>query len=364
MLGIRISWVTERFLALSTLAFLFHSATATADCIKPAWTDPLSLKHLDRAASTSYVFEFQARVHEFIACQRGSLEKRTRGLAPSEVRRVVLGDRETEDRALAEVIRLDSCLGFARRESDPVVARTKCEDFIKWALDERRPRQPPVSTELKTEQRNEYGGFWSFQTLDLGRPGNCDDAPCDILFAVEVTNTTPVALRCEVALVVSNRQDGTHRGEQVITLYPGDSLPAARVRIRRSPEGIEPDVMCSRAVPLVLQPGVSAACVLNWLPRAFEYPRGFSLSAWESGAAVVEFATQEGHKPAVAIDVVQAEPSAIGGAARALIEKLNFSTNCPGQRFRLRVEYRAFPCYGCSLENGVVTLLRDDRQLQ
>ena len=354
---------TLRFVALTTLAFLFHSATATAGCIKPAWADPLSLKHLDRAASTSYVFEFQARVHEYITCQRGSLEKRASGLAPAEVRQLVLRDRETEDRALAEVIRLDSCLYFARQEPDPVVARTKCEDFIHWALEERRPPKQPAYTELKSEQRNEYGGLWSFRSLDLGQPGHCDDAPCENMFAVEVTNTTAVVLRCEVALTVSNRQDGIHRGEQVITLYPGDSLPAARVRIRRSPEGIEPEVTCSRVMPFVPESGVPAACVLNWLPRAFEYPRGFSSSEWESGAALVEFATQQGYNPAVAINVVLADSPAIGRAARALIEKQNFSTNCAGQRFRIRVEYRAFPCYICSFESGVVTLLRDDRLL-
>lgn len=351
-----------RFVAFSTLAFLFHSAAATADCIKPAWKDPLSLKHLDVAASTSYVFEFQARVHAFIACQRGSLEKRASGLAPLEVRQLVLRDRETEDRTFAEVIRLDSCLGFARREPDPVVARTKCEEFIKWALEERRPKQTPYA-ELKSEQRNEYGGVWSFRTLDLGRPGYCDDAPCDNMFAVEVTNTTAAALKCEVALTVSNRQDGTHRGEQAITLYPGDSLPASRVRIRRSPEDIEPEVTCSPAMPFVPELGVPAACVLNWLPRAFEYPKGFSHSAWESGAALVEFATQQGHQPAEAINVVQADSSVIGNAARALIEKRNFSTNCAGQRFRVRVEFRAFPCYICSVESGVVTMFRDDRRL-
>jgi hypothetical protein len=350
---------TLRFVALSTLAFLFHSATATADCVKPVWKDPLSLKHLDTAASTSYVFEYQARVQEFIACQRSSLGKRVSGLTPPEVRELVLRDRETEDRMLAEVIQLGSCLYFARRE--PEVVRTKCDDLIRSALEERRPKLPP-DTVLKSEQRSEYGGVWSFQTLDLGRPGHCDDAPCDRMFAVEVTNTTAIALKCEVALTVSNAQDGAHRGEQVIILYPGDSLPASRVWIRHSPDGIEPEVTCSRAMPFVPESGVPAACVLNWRPRTFEYPKRFSRSEWVSGAALVEFATQRGHKPAEAINVFQADSSAIGGAARALIENLRFSTNCAGQRFRMRVEYRAFPCYLCSFEGGVVTLLRDDRR--
>lgn len=350
---------TLRFVALSTLAFLFQSATAAAACTKPAWADPLSLKDLDLAASTFYVFEFQARVHEFIVCQRGSLEKRASGLAPAEVRQLVLRDRETEDRALAEVIRLGSCLSFARREPDPAVARTKCEDFIKWALEERRPKEH-AHTESESEQRNENGGVWSFRSLHLGQPGNCDDAPCENMFAVEVTNTTAVALRCEVALTVFNREDGAHRGEQVITLYPGDSLPAARVRIRRFPDGIEPAVTCSRVTPFVPESGVPASCVLNWLPLAFEYPKGFSRSGWESGAALVEFATQNGFKPPEAINVVLADSSAIGRAARSLVEKRNFSTNCAGQRFRVRVEYRAFPCYGCTFEAGVVTVLRDD----
>ena len=72
-----------RLVALSTLVFLCYSAMAKADCARPAWKDPLTLKHLDHAAGTAYVFEFQARVHEFIACQRRSLEKRASGLAPS-----------------------------------------------------------------------------------------------------------------------------------------------------------------------------------------------------------------------------------------------------------------------------------------
>ena len=353
---------TLRFVALSTLAFLLHPATASADCIKPAWVDPLSFKHLDRAASTSYVFEFQARVHEYMTCQRRSLEKRASGLAPSQLRQLVLRDRDTEDQVVAQMIALDTCLGLARREPDPAIARTKCEDFLKWALEERRSRHTP-DAEFESEQRNEYGGVWSFRALDLGRPGYCDDAPCDKLFAVEVTNTTTLALRCEVALTVSNAQDGTHRGEQVITLYPGDSIPASGVRIRREPDNIEPEVTCSRAMPLAPGPGVPATCALNWLPRAIEFPRGFSRSEWQSGVALVEFAVRQGYKPAEAINVMHADTSSIGYAAQALLEKQHFSTNCPGQRFRVRVEYRAFPCFVCSVEAGVVTLLRDDRRL-
>jgi hypothetical protein len=352
-----------RFLALSAFALLFHSATATADCSKPAWKDPQAFKNLDRAASTTYVFEYQARVHEFIACQRNTLQKRASGLAPSEVRQLVLRDREIEDLAFAEVIELDSCLGFARRESDPAVARKKCEDFIKWALEDRLPNEYPADAEMRSEQRNEFGGILSFRTLYLGQPGQCYDAPCDNMYAVEVTNTTAVALKCEVVLTVSNRQDGTHRGVHATTLYPGDSLPVARVRIRRSPDDIEQQVTCARVLPSLPGSGVPGACVLHWSPRAFEYPKNFSRSEWQSGAAWVEFATQQGHRPAEAYSVVQEDASPLGEVARRLIEKVSFSTNCAGQRFRLRVEFRAFPCYACTFESGVVTVLGEDRVL-
>ena len=278
------------------------------------------------------------------------------------MRKLVLQDRATEDRALAEVVSLDMCLYLAARESDPGVGRTRCESTIQSALERRLPSSYAAYTVLKSEQRNEYGGAWSFRTLHLGQPGHCDDSPCDDMLAVEVTNTTAAVLRCEIALSVSNSQDGTRRGEQAITLYPGDSLPAARVSIRRAPERVEPEVTCSRATPLVPELPVPAACVLHWRPSAFEYPRYLSRSAWESGAALVEFATQKGHKAPEAINVVQADSSRIGGAARELIEKMRFATNCAGQHFRLRVEYRALPCYVCLVEYGVVTLLRDDRR--
>ena len=349
---------TLRFVVLSSLAFIIHSAPATADCVKPAWTDFISLERAAPASKSSSVFKFHARVHEFIACQRGTLQKRANGLAPPEVRQLVLRDRETEELALVEVEQIGSCLSLATGEPDQEAARMRCDKHIKYGLQQRRPPKAPAFKELKREQRNEYGGVWSFRTLDLERPGHCNDAPCDNMFAVEVTNTTAVALRCEVALTVFNAQDGTRRGDQVITLYPGDSLPAARVWIRRSPESIEPAVVCSRAMPLVPAIPVPAACVLNWYPHELEYPRSLSRE-WESGAAVVEVGTQLGHKPAEAINVVQEDSPRIGGAARALIEKQNFSTNCAGQHFRVRVEYRAFPCHVCEFEYGVVTLLRD-----
>src|SRR6185312_3978759 len=103
--------------------------------------------------------------------------------------------------------------------------------------------------ELTSQQRSAYGGVWSFRTLDFGRPGQCMDAECDNMFGVEVTNMTPVALTCEAVLTASNRVEGTHRAEQVITLNPGDSLPAARVTIYKSPENIEPEVKCGPAIP-------------------------------------------------------------------------------------------------------------------
>lgn len=332
--------------------------------MKPAWPDPVSLKHLTFQARTEYVFTFQNRVHDFILCQRRSLEKRASALPPSKVGQIILQDRAAEERALAEVERIDSCLSLPRRESDPGVIRKKCEEFVDWALEDRRPPETPYYTELKSEQRSLYGGVWSFRTLDFGRPGSCNHVECDKVLGVEVTNLTPVALRCEVALAVSNPQDGMRRGEAVITLSPGDSLPAAQVRISRAPADIEPEVQCSRATPLAADSRIPAACALNWMPRTFRFSESRMNYSWNSGTALVEFSAGQRYQPPAAIHIVGADSPDIGQRARSLIEKLPFSTNCAAQRFRVRVEYRAFPCHACLSAAGVVTLLRDERGLR
>ncbi len=91
--------IALRFVALSTMALLLYSAGAMADCIKPAWPDLVSLKHA--ASEKGYVSEhgYQTRVHEFIVCQRSSLEKRASGLEASAMRQIILRDRAAEDRS-------------------------------------------------------------------------------------------------------------------------------------------------------------------------------------------------------------------------------------------------------------------------
>ena len=353
---------TLRFAAFSIMALLLQSTVAKADCVKPAWPDPASLKLPNLEAELAFLYAFQTRVQEFVACQRGSLEMRARGLAPSDVQQLIEQDRAAEERALVEVDRLYWCIGAARRESDPGIVRRKCDDYISWALDERRPPKPPLYTDLKSEQHNAYGGVWITRTLDFGHVGSCGShGECENVLGVEVTNLTPVALRCEVALAVSNQQDGTHRGNQVISLNPGDSLPAARVHIRHSPEAIEPEVTCSRAKPLASESRIPAACALNWMPRTLYFAKGQTSRYWMSGTALLDFTARGNHKPPEAIYIVAEDTPGIGWWAQAQIEKLSFSTNCAGQRFRVRIEYRAFPCYGCWFETGVVALFRDDR---
>jgi len=351
-----------RFLTLAALAILLYSEGATADCIKPAWKDPVSLRQLTSEERVAFAFAFQTRVHEFVACQRDTLEKRARGLAPADVRQLILRNRAAEERALVEADRIEWCIRLAQHETDPAVVRTKCDGYIESALAERRAPEPPPYRALNDEQRSAYGGVWSYRTLDLGRPGQCMDAPCDNRLGVEVTNMTPVVLRCEVALTISHPDAGTQRGEQVITLIPGDSLPAAQVAMYRAPENIEPEVSCSPAAPFARVTGVPAACALNWVPRAYTpYPRSWTRSSWESGAALVEFAVRRNFDPPEAIRVVQADSPDVGRAAQSLIERMAPSTNCPGQRFGVRVEFRPFPCSACLPESGTVTMYRDDR---
>lgn len=355
---------TPCFAAFSIVMLLLHSADAKADCVKPAWPDPVTLRHLEGHARLDYVFAFQNRIHEFIACQRDSLQKRTRVLAPSGVAQFILQDRATEERALAEAGQLDSCIFAARRETEPATVRASCEKYVDSAMQERRSPERPTYTTLEGEQRSAYGGTWSYRTFDIGRQGYCDDAECDIMFGVEVTNLTPVALRCEVALAISNFQDGRHRGEEVITLNPGDSLPAARVQIPNSPEDIEPEVTCSRAMPLGSDSHVPAACLLRWRAWKLPHSKGRTSHSWESGRALVEFTAAEKYESPKAIRIVGADSDRLGLDAQAQIAEMRVSTNCASQRFRMRVEFRSFPCYVCLMETGIVTLYWDDRVLR
>jgi hypothetical protein len=354
--------INSRLLAFSMLAFLVHSGAAAADCARPEWKDPASFQGQPREARDAMAFAFVNRIHEFIVCRRSSLEKRASGLGPAAVQALIQKDRADEDRALAEAERIFFCTGAAGQPLDPTALRSKCDTYIEWARDSRRPTEPPSYEVLESEQRSEFGGVWSFRTLDFGRPGQCNHAQCPKVLGVEVTNMTPVVLRCDVALTISNRQDGEERGRKLLTLYPGDSFPAARVSSYRDPEHIQPEVNCSAARPLPPDLSIPASCVLNWLPRSPEYPKRFG-RGWSSGTALVEFSTGQRHQTVEAIRVVQADTLSIGEAAQELIGKLSASTNCAGQRFRMRVEYRAYTCYGCFFESGSATMTRDDRLL-
>jgi hypothetical protein len=362
MLSMRHGNAHFRSTAFAMLVLLLCSTRSTAECRQPALPNPESVARLTYEAEVAVRNAFQSSVYEFIACRRSSLEKRAAGLTPSAVRDLILGDREAEDRALAELQSDYSCLSRRLAKSGSTAAREACERSIKSALNDRREdERGPEYREGASEHRAAYGGTWSYRTLDLGRPGNCMDAPCDHMFGVEVTNMTPIRLTCEVMLKVSTSDpERTGHGEQMITLNPGDSLPAARVTTMLSAEHIEPAVTCAPATPLPPPPPVPSGCTVNWVNREFEFPRGFVSSAWVSGTALVEFATPEKYGPAEAIYITHADSPQVGQSAEALINKLRLHTNCARQRFRVRVDYRAFPCYGCTLERGVVTLYRDD----
>jgi hypothetical protein len=342
------------------LALLLSSASAAADCVRPEPKDPATFQGVSRELRDAYAFSYISRIHDFLVCQRRSLEARSRGLAAPDVRQLVLNDRVVEERVLAEANQIFSCMSKAGREPDPAIVRKQCETYIEWEL-KRRADDPPREA-LKNDEHHEHGGIWSYRVLDLGRPGQCDDGECDKLLGVEVTNTTPVVLRCEVALSISNRKEGARRGERVIKLYPGDVLPAAQVRSYWAPESVGPQVTCAAARPLAPDFNVPASCVLNWLPRPVDFPRGFGRE-WISGSALVEFAVGPGHRSVEAIRLVQADSAEVGRAAQDSIGKFSASTNCAGQRFRMRVEYRPFTCFGCMFESGTVSVTRDDRLL-
>jgi hypothetical protein len=350
-----------RFIAFSTLALLLYSATAAADCIKPAWPNLTALKDQPLQAQIDVQFAYQSRTYEFIVCQRESLAKRAGELAPSGVRQLILQDRAMEDRALAELESLSGCLAFSRRESDPELVRTSCEERIVRALRDRRQPEPQDYPELKSGQHSAHGGVWSYRALDFGRPGMCMDGACDIVLGVEVNNMTPVVLNCDVMLTAFNGEEGARRGEQVIRLNPGDSIPAARVTLRSPAENVEPDVMCAPAKPLATPLQGPANCTINWVATSFDFPTGLIRSSWESGTALLEFAVHDASGPPEALRIVHADSQIVGASAAALVNKRKFFTNCVRQPFRIRVEYRPFPCFGCVLfSSGVVTAYRDD----
>lgn len=352
-----------RLLMFPALALLLYSNADAADCVKPEWKDPASFQDQPREARDALAFDFVNRIHGFIVCQRGSLEKRAGGLEPAAVRELVRKDRDVEDRALAEADRMFWCMGAAGQSGlDAAALRAKCDTYIEWAGDARRPEEQSYP-EIKSEQRSEHGGVLSFRTLDFGRPGQCNHVQCDKVIGVEVTNLTPVVLRCDVSLAISNREDGPERARQALTLFPGDSFPAARVSSYRDPESIQPEVNCSAARPLPPDLSIPASCVLNWLPRtSAEYPKSLG-RGWSSGTALVEFSAGQRHQNVEAIRLVQSDTPHIGQLAQELIGKMSASTNCAGQRYRMRVEYRAYTCVACFIESGSVTMTRDDRLL-
>jgi len=342
-----------------TVAIPLYSPAFAAECQQPElpssrWTQsaPASNEALWR--------EFQSRVYEFIDCQRSSLQKRAGGLEPAAVRDLIVRDRAAEDQALAELASVIGCLRYSEQESDPQAARAGCEQLIKWELRDRRQGDTTSEyRELASAERTAYGGVWSYRTLDFGRPGVCMDGPCDHMVGVEVTNMTPSVLTCEVALHASSSdREGTHYKEQVITLNPGDSLPAARLTTVTSAWGIEPTVTCAPAPPLPVSARVPSECTVHWAPRSAEFPIGFS-RRWTSGVALLEFAVPNGRGPASAIRTVHSDSAFISDGAAAVIKELSMTTNCPQQRFRIRVEFRPFASFPRSFGSGVVTVYRD-----
>jgi len=345
-------------------AVLIHCSAQAAECIYPVMPDPIAERKLsdrehlavERVRQTTIVDAYQTSVFKFVVCQRSEIEKRSAKLSPAAVRSAILDMSAAEDQVLAELASINSC--YVSSTTDPAKAHKDCERFIGYMLDERRPRQR-IESRSPVQEVNAYGGTWSYRSFGLGRPGECSDAPCDRLLAVEITNWTPVTLSCKATLNINTEYpERASPGEQTVTLNPGDSILMAPASAREDAATASPAVECRRALTLPSPPRVPEKCTVNWSPNNFQY----SLGSWTFGRALIEFTAPATHGPPADMFVTYADDPRIGDAALSLFKQLIVRTNCAGQRFRVRIEYRAFPPLGPFQigETGVVTVFRDE----
>lgn len=338
--------------AVGLLLALTPAMSMAADCVRPQWPS-IQGPMANREAERQLAMAFRTEASDFIRCSRKSVPARVAGLQSADVAKVLrqIRDEEREQQALAEA--LPMCLYAWRANNDSVSARASCDLSIRSAR--RALLDDHVGQELQREEFAAYGGSWSYRLSHYGNPGHCDDAPCPDAYGIEVTNFTPVALACEISLAVKPDRLSQTPAANTIALVPGDSLLAVVVRAYDPEPQFDAAVSCQHKLFPPPLP-VAAECSLQW-----EQPQDYPAGLWrrrESGIAVVDFTLAEGHRLMAPVVMDDSGNPYLGEAAIAAMSKsMRLRTNCPAQRFRLRIEFRSFAGWG--LDKGSIIIFQE-----
>jgi hypothetical protein len=328
-----------------------------SDCPLPAWPtldDPATVAALDRDSKleTSTEQQYREEMASYVRCHRLSLRKRTATFPPSEVATMV---RQAHDHEIAMLSRADAlkdCMTAYLKAASATDAKSQCDGAIQAGLSKRALGDRATATKVIHAEFPAFRGLWTYDLEELSvRP--CADDSCDRAFGLSITNLTPVDLLCRATLAPPA---GAKQVEQSTIVPPGYTVAAVKLTAELSRQAsVSGTAVCEeKRWP---EEALSGNCTLRWSRAPSGYPEAFRRN-WLSGAALVEFTAQDRTSPTDLFVKDDNSVEAIGRAALNALRPLRVHTNCPGVRFRVRLEFSTIPCLSCPAE-GAITLIRN-----
>jgi hypothetical protein len=330
------------------------------ECKLPAWPafdSPAFKSALEADPRLRFTADQKYRedVATFVRCNRRSLVQRAKGMNASQVASLVREAHQQNESQIARAAAWRGCMIMADPTSAVGEPRMDCEAII--GLSERKPPPWPASHgTIAREEFRAFGGTWSYEVEKLDGPW-CSHGPCGASYGLSLTNLTPVELLCNVSLRSIPRDNLEIRHvEQIAFVAPGQKAAATKLITDSLETNISVDASCE---PKRWPQGMPAndQCGLQWIYAPSEYHRGLKRQ-WISGAAIVELTAQDRVVPTDLTIIDDNSVAAIGRNAVDAITRLRMYTNCPGQRFRVRIEFQTYPD-DSPFEPGAITMFRE-----
>lgn len=234
---------------------------------------------------------------------------------------------------------------------------------------------PPVFEQRTFDLQD---GSWTYRVLQLPNAYLETSHESYPLYGVEVTNNTTRPLVCFGVLhfLTESRRFFIHESSHVATLMPGATIPLLSNSEMEMGKPVFGSASCEPfAVPkLSIGPNHCGVTVPPRRPMGFDYT-DYPASARRSlvsDVVTVQFVlpepetkTQTYLRPIDAKVIDSRNFKSLDEAAVKLVSRMRLQTNCPGEAYRIRIEFRAKPCWRCATggELIVVTLAGDDPSL-
>lgn len=356
---------TLRKFAGSMLLYSLSACALGSECPIPAWPtldDPATVAAIDRDSKLEIATEQQFRedVWTYVRCNRASLRNRAANapakVPASEIAAWVRQANKQELAALARADALKGCITTYSKAANAADAKNQCEAMVQMNIAMRLgPTDRGAVTKVAHGESPAFRGAWTYDIEEfVSRP--CSGGLCERTFGMSIANVTPVELQCRVSLRPQPESGGAKGVEQTAIVPPGHTVAAAILTADLPREAtVSGTAVCEeKRWP---EDAMTRNCSLRWNRVPSGYPELVKRS-WFSGAAMVELTANDGRAPTDLV-VTDGNPAeAIGRSALNALRPLRVHTNCPGVRFRVRLEYLTFPCVACE-EGGTVTLIRN-----